>query len=506
MCVPDYCQKEWKDGCDVELLRNYKFTKLLEYVIDNRFDHAYILRLVSFIYLSLSTERYQIVLTRLHIRYKCGEFVNDTTRSCCTGLAHIQFSIKDEKTSGELMRIIANVKKMKWGYTEIRNNTVVSAFDVSDNSDITNTCNVTGSFYFDRYEKTQMDSTTSRVVTSKPMVPPVEVPTHAEGVMIVMNEKSSSPELRLENWTLQFDEKNESNHPNLNRSLETGEVNNGWSFVTIVTYVTLGMSCCSLILTLSVYSYFGLFQSSSGVMSKCMMVTMLSAQLLFIVGVGGASNVKAVCTAIGVLSHYLWLCSFAWMSIVLFDILKMIKTLSSCPAALQSGQKVSKMVYCTGFLVPFLIVLPCAILDIFSEVDIGYSGGDVCFPTGFLANLFSFTLPVVLSLFFNIVTSVAASVSLYRYNDTVLLLQSVRQARTNIPVYMRLSILCACPWILGIFANIFPYDALRYIYILLAGSHGTFVGISFLLARSVRSRIRCARPATSSSPIQLRHL
>lgn len=59
------------------------------------------------------------------------------------------------------------------------------------------------------------------------------------------------------------------------------------------------------------------------------------------------------------------------------------------------------------------------------------------------------------------------------------------------PIYLRLSILCACALVLGIIADILQLDVLLYVYIILAGSHGTLVGISLLLAKSVRNRVVC---------------
>lgn len=455
-CIPNNCTEKPANACNSETIRNFEWRREIQFVSDDIVHRAFIMRLSNFIFLSLPVECYDIIIGFVRGRYKCGRALNHQVKHCCLGHLSLEFKNRAEMITETTSKFLTDAKKMKWMYQERTSKMTITAYDLYENSTMSLTCNTTGSptetvsqfgtalslgmFYFTHTNRTKLSN---------------EVPKRVEGVVVT---DGLRPEFRLEKWDFQYttDNTSETDVTTLNM-----ERLNFFTVGTILTYITLGISCLSLMITLIVYTKLGLFLSQPGIISKHMMGNMLVAQLLFIGG-AGASDVTVICTVIGIVSHFLWLCSFTWISAFLFSILEMMSLLRTYPGALTTDRSFSNVYYCFGYLLPFIIVLLCSLLDIFTEIDIGYNHGKVCFPTGFPANLFSFTLPVLLSLCVNIVVLVLTSISITRYNNTTQLLHSVRKMRSFIPTYIRLNILCACPWILGIIADMVESDILRY--------------------------------------------
>lgn len=489
ICMPKRGGGGQEDTCEIELIRNFKWSKELKFVSDNVINVEFIQRLVRFIHISLPVERYNITLDIVNISFRCR---TQFKKSCCVGSCGVLFINKAEMTPDATDRLKADVAAMNWMYQEGTRETVTTVYDLNGNPYLKGSCNNTfQSISIDLHEH-RVEEKDNFVIPhmNKIKTRPNEVPNQVKRFTAVTPAINGSQTLyRLVKWESQYTFTNQTNETNVINK-DSDKHNDDWSAGTILTYVTIGISCCLLLLTIVVYSRLGMFKSQPGIISKHMMGNMLAAQLLFIGGVG-ADYVEIVCSIIGIISHFLWLCSFTWISVFLLNVWKVFRMLESDPGTLLHEYKLSKVYYCFGYLLPIVIVLTCSLLDIFTEINIGYSSDNICFPTGYLANLFSFTLPVLLLLFTNVVTLIGTSVAMSRYNSTVNHLKSVGQVRSFIPIYIRLCILSACPWILGIIADIIQSRILQYVYILLAGSHGTFVGFTFLLTQSVRKWAKC---------------
>lgn len=89
-----------------------------------------------------------------------------------------------------------------------------------------------------------------------------------------------------------------------------------WSYVLsplqILTYVGCSVSVLSLLVLLVVYSLFDDLINLSFAM-------LFYHMFLF---VAGLRNIQALCTGIAIILHYFLLCSFAWMSVMAFDVAK----------------------------------------------------------------------------------------------------------------------------------------------------------------------------------------
>ena len=97
-----------------------------------------------------------------------------------------------------------------------------------------------------------------------------------------------------------------------------------WSYVVsplqILTYAGCSVSVLSLLILLVVYSVFKELRTLPGKN----LINMSFAMIFYHISlfVAGLRNIQALCTGIAILLHYFLLCSFAWMSVMAFDVTK----------------------------------------------------------------------------------------------------------------------------------------------------------------------------------------
>ena len=97
-----------------------------------------------------------------------------------------------------------------------------------------------------------------------------------------------------------------------------------WSYVLsplqILTYVGSSVSILSLLILLVIYCVFKELRTLPGKNLMNLSFAMIFYHIFLFVA--GFRNIQVLCTAIAILLHYFLLCSFAWMSIMAFDVVK----------------------------------------------------------------------------------------------------------------------------------------------------------------------------------------
>jgi len=111
---------------------------------------------------------------------------------------------------------------------------------------------------------------------------------------------------------------------NFGSSYSRRETISKWSYVVsplqLITYAGCSVSVLSLLILLAVYSVFKELRTLPG-----KNLINLSFALVFyhvFLLISGLRNIQALCTGIAILLHYFLLCSFAWMSVMAFDVAK----------------------------------------------------------------------------------------------------------------------------------------------------------------------------------------
>lgn len=259
-----------------------------------------------------------------------------------------------------------------------------------------------------------------------------------------------------------------------------------WDLLKIIlTYLFMGLSSVLLLTVILIQRYFKQTNNPTRKLSTNVMVCMLLSHLLFMLGFG-ANAIYIVCFTIGVMSHYAWLCCFSWITLHMVLITKRISKLRTSPNMPQISY-ISIDNYIIGYGIPLMIVIPSVLLDLFSELKVGY-GSEVCFPSVFPSNIAVFIAPVTFTILINTVASIVSGRFINLMQQDILKQYNSMQMRSYLFVYTRFFIFSGSSWLLGIIAELINLKLFEILFIVLAGSNGFFFGICMLI--SLRRQVR----------------
>ena len=195
--------------------------------------------------------------------------------------------------------------------------------------------------------------------------------------------------------------------------------------------------------------------------------------------IGYVSSQKSTfCKIIGVTSHWSYLSMFGWTGSIAFDLLVTFSRIR-LPSPTEQKQRVRKYVL-FSFLVPSLIVFPCVIIDI-SKTEL-YALNGVCFISQHMANVLSFTVPVVMVLFFNIVCLAGTIYYIRSANKASQHLWKNDDRRPSISftvMTVKLSLLLGFGWVIGYIGCLLNSSALLYTYLIMDSFQGMFIYVAF---------------------------
>lgn len=273
----------------------------------------------------------------------------------------------------------------------------------------------------------------------------------------------------------------------------------------ISTFVTMGLSSIFLLVTFVIHKYLNLSMNTAGKVSEHLMISMFFSHVLFMFGFG-ANDYHVICFVIGVISHYVWLSCFSWMSTYTITLLRAMLKLKQNPNSHMTSH-FSNYNYITGYGFPLLIVLPSCVLDLCSNYRVGYSD-DVCFPSVWPLNLVVFIAPISVSMMMNVVALILAGRIISIYQRSIEDCSKSIKSRSYWPVYLRFFIFSGFSWSLGIIAEATNQDILRILFIYAAGCHGFLFSISLLISRKIQRKLRACKSEdiVSSNSFHIQHL
>ena len=193
---------------------------------------------------------------------------------------------------------------------------------------------------------------------------------------------------------------------------------------------------------------------------------------------------KIYCKAGGILLHWALLSSFAWMSIISFDIFKTFRRT-------QRADSRSKKTYFRYFIVGMssstIVILLCVFLGIPSDDYSGYGYEGRCFIGKVWANLFSFVIPVAFSLLLNAVLMITTLSKIYKLQkQSAKALAGNRShrsgSRKNAVVSiltLKLSVLFGLGWFLGFIASVSHSSILAHLFTGIVSLQGFLVFVCF---------------------------
>ena len=189
---------------------------------------------------------------------------------------------------------------------------------------------------------------------------------------------------------------NESIRKNFGRSGNIGS-----KFATIysiehyITYIGTSISIICYCWIISTYVLLKDLRTVPGLNTCFMCLSLLIADLFFLVSIIAHQN-NTACTTFAVVIHWGLLAAFIWVLIICFDLVKRFGSVS-----LQSRDRETKRMYyraAIAFLAPAVTVATLTGLDQTNTVDIGYGRDHICWITNRSAKLFAYVLPTALIL------------------------------------------------------------------------------------------------------------
>ncbi|XP_038049693.1 uncharacterized protein LOC119723204 [Patiria miniata] len=270
----------------------------------------------------------------------------------------------------------------------------------------------------------------------------------------------------------------------------------------VLNVVGFSLSMAGLMATLVTYSVFPTLRNVPGLAIMSLSLAILVGQLSAILStvVVDPAN-EAICTAVAVTSHYVWLAVFAWMAAMSWDLMRTFTSTTSAMTAGGKGRFLRLSLF--GWGAPMLIVIPNLALHFCdcTRLVFRYGGRLACWLAGRGSSLLMFCVPIVLCICFNvgcfawtirgIRASKKASTMVSRNTSRV---QAVWQ---ELVVYAKISSLMSFAWILGFVAVATELTVFWYLFIIFCSLQGVFVFLAFAFSRQVRAlwREKLSRPA-----------
>lgn len=343
------------------------------------------------------------------------------------------------------------------------------------------------------------------------------------------------------------------------RTLACGDL---MKIVIAESYLSFVLGVISLACMLSVLITYGLFErlrNLPGANTMNLTVSLLMGELVFITSGWIQPHQEWLCSAVGMLLHYLFLASFFWMNVMSYDVFKTFGNKCILTRIRKKKKYLPRYVlYAWGC--PVLIVSLCALLDftnLIEGVDIGYggisviaraesvdpgsestnssspssAGGDQVYSIGCwiqrpVASMVAFGGPMILILFTNIVMFTRTIICIRastRDTRTSVRRPSVKRmtGRDDVILYIRMSTVMGFTWIFGLASSVISavsgptshvtcivLHLLGILFIVFNCSQGMFIFVAFLFNRRVfalykglvdRLKAGRSRPASVSS-------
>ncbi|KAK3729999.1 hypothetical protein QZH41_000961 [Actinostola sp. cb2023] len=256
--------------------------------------------------------------------------------------------------------------------------------------------------------------------------------------------------------------------------------------LVVLTYVCMVISIIALVFVLVTYTLFTELRTSPGINLMNLSVSILLAQLLWILG-SGQTDTPIACTVIAVLLHYFFLVSFVWTSIIVFDTWRAFTVKGRRSLA---DSKHNRLVHClrymaVGWLSVMVYVAICVAIDQSDAVTIGYQSSKACWMANPWGILFSFAVPVALILMFNIVMYALTIKAIHVTTAQARVATDHKDRRQTLGIYIRIGSLMGFTWIFG-FAAPFGWHFLWYPFVVLNCLQGAYIAMAFGLNQRAR--------------------
>ncbi len=256
----------------------------------------------------------------------------------------------------------------------------------------------------------------------------------------------------------------------------------------IMTGICLSCSLLFLLLTLLVYTFLKALHTVPGLNLILLTSSLFVAQVVYLFGAGTVAT-PTICTVIGVVIHYFWLVSFAWMNICCVHMYRVFTNLFS--ALDFADDKICVMLKYSAFAygIPGLIV-GTTLLTTFIMSDyksIAYGGEYLCFVAHGLVSILSFGIPAGLTVLTNSALLLITTVYVRR---TANVNYVGKTEASDISKFFKLSTITGVSWLFGFLGYFLQRVELMYVFTVLTAGQGVFIFLAFVASRRILKMLR----------------
>ncbi|KAI8793438.1 adhesion G protein-coupled receptor E2 [Biomphalaria glabrata] len=271
----------------------------------------------------------------------------------------------------------------------------------------------------------------------------------------------------------------------LQEKLQAAEASESFLSLYVITVICLGVSMVCLLITVVTYISFRTLRSVAGIHTMILSATLLLAQALLLT----ISHVQApsiICTVLGVSTHFMWLCMFAWSLICCFHMYTIFtaKVRTTCNTS-DSRKHLIVRVLCS-FLLPAVIVSIVILVDYFTSDGqrMGY-GTRTCYLNSKELILCSVAAPLGAVLLSNVFFFVSSVMEIYKVKKLQSPDMFKKSDRSDLYIYIKLSTMTGVFWLLALLAEGLDNNVLRYISVVMNGLQGMFIFMSYVCNKRV---------------------
>ena len=248
----------------------------------------------------------------------------------------------------------------------------------------------------------------------------------------------------------------------------------------IMSLVSITISLFSLFCTFIVYCMFPKLRTLAGKSLMNLVVAIFFGQLIFELS-ALPIGYQTPCLIVAVMQHYFFLASFAWMSVLGYDL---FSTFNSPVMSAWEGRndKIYIRYVSIAWITPLLVVLPCLFLHLFVNENFGYSEQSLCWLKSALSTLVFFGIPLSISMSVNAVFFTCTAFHICKAAKDS---QMVRKANSlELIVTVKMATLMGFTWLFSILSGFIRNDAFDYLFIMFNGLQGFFLFLAFVAKKS----------------------
>lgn len=251
--------------------------------------------------------------------------------------------------------------------------------------------------------------------------------------------------------------------------------------------IGLLISIACLLIHLIIYSLLPKLHNLPGKILICLSLSLLIAQMFFLLGAYDPYTSTWHCNMIGIIIHFSYLAAFFWMNVMAFDIY-----LTFCQTRSRSIHSHTFLKYSMyGWISPLLIIIAGLIMNYLYSHSL-YSpnyGKSICWISQKRGLFVFFALPLFVLLFINLILFFLTARSLLITTRETKMVNKFSD-KVRFFLYIKIALLLGLTWIFGFVATLTNVSFLWYPFIIFNSLQGAFIFLSFTMKKKVFDYLR----------------